>query len=111
MAATLTGKQKAAMLLLSLDAATASELLKDINPDTVRELAVELAYLDASGYSNSGQSLEYAREFCSSLRKKKEFKIKDFLKEMLNNTIGEEKAEQIQAQIQNLLQQRDPFIP
>jgi flagellar motor switch protein FliG len=45
----LTGKQKAAMLLMTLDAATAAELLKGIDPQVVQELAVELAYLDTTG--------------------------------------------------------------
>lgn len=106
----LTKKQKAAMLLMSLDPATASELLRDINPDTVRELAVELAYLDAAGFANVDQSLEYAKEFCRSLGVKEGFKIKNFLKEMLHKTVGAEKAEKIQSEIQGLLQQRDPFI-
>jgi flagellar motor switch protein FliG len=59
----LTGKQKAAMLLMSLDAATAAELLKGIDPQMVQELAVELAYLDTAGYHSGKQSLELARQF------------------------------------------------
>lgn len=107
----LSRKQKAAMLLMSLDTTTASELLRDVNPDTVRELAVELAYLDAAGYANAEQSLEFAREFATSLNVKEGFKIKTFLREMLNNTVGNDKANKIQGEISGLLQQRDPFIP
>lgn len=107
----LTRKQKAAMLLMSLDTTTAAELLRDVKPDTVRELAVELAYLDASGYASSQQSFEYAKEFCKGLTVKEGFKIKNFLREMLNNTVGKDKSEQIQNEIKGLLQQRDPFIP
>ncbi len=107
----LTRKQKAAMLLMSLDTTTASELLRDTRPETVRELAVELAYLDAAGYANKEESLEYAKEFCISLTVKEDFKIKNFLREMLNNTVGSDKSEQIQKEIKDLLQQRDPFIP
>ena len=106
----LNGKQKAAMLLLSLDAATAAELLKGVNHDVVQELAVEVAYLDASGFRSSQQSLEMVRKFCGSLQKKPEFKIKDFLKEMLKSSVGDEKAVKIQTQIRDLLQKRDPFI-
>jgi flagellar motor switch protein FliG len=106
-----TRKQKAAMLLMSLDTATATELLRDVKPETVRELAVELAYLDAAGYASTQESLEYAKEFCSGLAVKEKFKIKNFLREMLNNTVGSEKGEQIQNEIKGLLQQRDPFIP
>jgi len=108
---TLTRKQKAAMLLMSLDTATTSELLRDVKPEIVRELAIELAYLDAAGYATTQQSLEYVKEFCSGLRVKEGFKIKNFLGEMLKNAVGSDKAEQIQGQIKGLLQQRDPFIP
>jgi flagellar motor switch protein FliG len=64
----LTGKQKAAMLLMGLDAATATELLKDVNPELVQELALELAHLDAVGYHGGEQSTQIARQFCNSLQ-------------------------------------------
>jgi flagellar motor switch protein FliG len=106
----LTGKQKAAMLLMSLDIGTASELLKGIEPETVQELAVELSYLNASGYNNSRQNAEIARQFYSSLQSQPTFHFKGFLNEMLKSTVGDEKATQIQTQIQDLLYKRDPFI-
>jgi len=42
----LTGKQKAAMLLMSLDAPTATELVKGLDTEVVNELAVELSHLE-----------------------------------------------------------------
>ncbi|NIP28576.1 MAG: hypothetical protein GWN67_27965 [Phycisphaerae bacterium] len=105
----LTGKQKAAMLLMSLDAVTATELLKGVNPDLVQELAVELAYLDAAGYRSSKQSTQIARQFCNSLQTDEGFELKSFLNEMLTGTVGNEKAEQIQTQIQDLVHESDPF--
>jgi len=107
---TLTGKQKAAMLLMTLDSVTASELLKNIDRETVKDLAVELAYLDAAGHNNGEQSLELAREFYNSLQTGAKFHIGNFLNEMLKNTVGDEKTEDIKTQIQNSLQKRDPFI-
>jgi flagellar motor switch protein FliG len=107
----LTGKQKAAMLLTSLDAVTAAELLKGVKPEVVQELAVELAYLDASGLRNSRQTVEVASQFCNSLNTpKKGFHLNKFLNAMLKSTVGGEKAKQIQTEIGNLLQKRDPFI-
>jgi len=107
----LTGKQKAAMLLTSLDAVTAAELLKGVKPEVVQELAVELAYLDASGLRNGRQIIEVASQFCNSLNTaKKGFHINKFLDAMLKSTVGGEKAKQIQTEIGNLLQKRDPFI-
>jgi flagellar motor switch protein FliG len=98
------------MLLMSLDATTASELLKGVDPDVIQELAVELAYLDAAGYRNSKETTEVAQQFCNSLNSHETFQIDAFLNEMLKNTIGEDKAGQIKMQIQDLLHKRDPFI-
>ncbi len=106
----LTGKQKAAMLLMSLDAATAAELLRGVDAEVVQELAVELASLDAAGYRSSRQSLKLARQFSNSLQASEGFRLKGFLKEVLKSTVGQDKADQIQSQIQDLLYKRDPFI-
>jgi len=106
----LTGKQRAALLLTSLDAATAAELLKGIDAATVQELAVELTYLDAAGQRNARQTVDVARQFCKSLHEETGFGFRSFLKEMLRNTVGEEQARRIQQEIQSLLQKRDPFM-
>ena len=106
-----TGRQKAAILLTSLDAITATELLKGIKPEVVQELAVEMAYLDAMGMRGAQQSMEVASQFCNSLRpSNKGFRLKDFLDNMLKSTVGAEKAKQIQVQIDDLLRKRDPFM-
>jgi len=107
---TLTGKQKAALLLTSLDATTAAELLKGVDPRIVRELAVELSYLNASGYRNTTQIADVTQQFCRSLQKKPDFQFKNFLTEMLRSAVGEEPAKRIQHEIQDLLQKRDPFL-
>jgi len=98
------------MLLMSLDAATAAELLKGVDAEVVQELAVELASLDAAGYRSSRQSLRLARQFSNSLQASEGFHLKGFLKEVLKSTVGQDKAGQIQSQIQDLLYKRDPFI-
>ncbi len=106
----LTGKQKAAILLTTLDAATAAELLKGIDAATVQDLAVELSYLDASGYRDTRQTADVARQFCKSLQGETGFHFKRFLTDMLRHSVGEDQAKQIQQGIQNLLQRRDPFL-
>jgi flagellar motor switch protein FliG len=106
----LTGKQRAALLLTSLDAVTAAEMLKGIDAATVQELAVELSYLDASGFRDTRQTDEVARQFCKSLRQESGFHFKNFLRDMLRNSVGEDQARRIQQEIQNLLQKRDPFL-
>jgi flagellar motor switch protein FliG len=106
----LTGKQRAALLLASLDAATAAEMLKGVDANIVQELAVELSYLDAAGQRNARQTAEIARQFCKSLQDQSGFQFRNFLREMLRNTVGEDKAKQIQHDVQDLLQKRDPFL-
>ncbi len=108
----LTRKQKAALLLTSLDVATVGELLKGVDPKTVQELAVELGYLDAAGHRNARQTAEIARQFYSSLQTQSggSFHFKSFLREMLKSTVGEDKTKQIQQEIHDVLQKRDPFM-
>jgi flagellar motor switch protein FliG len=105
----LTGKQKAAMLLMSLDSTAAAELLKGVDAEAVQELAVELAHLDATGFTNNRQDLGAGRQSCKSLQPSHDFRINGFLKEVLKSSVGEEKTEQIQTGIQELLYKNDPF--
>jgi flagellar motor switch protein FliG len=106
-----TGIHKAAILLMSLDTATAAELLKGLAPDTVTNIAVELAYLDATGYRSREQSFAVAREFCDTIKKSTGGpQIKKFLGKMLESSVGVKKASEIQLQIDDLVKKRDPFI-
>ena len=105
----LKGRQKAAMLLMSLDAATAAELLKGINPELVQELAVELAYLDATGYQSGRQSTQVARQFCNSLQADQELNFKSYLEQMMTNKAGDEQVEHIRTQIKDVQRENDPF--
>jgi flagellar motor switch protein FliG len=108
----LTGKQKAAMLLVSMDSGTAVQLLKGLPPDDIQQIALELARIDASGQRDSKEEAKIAREFCNSLQKKQTqgFSIRGFLNEMLINILGKDKAGQIQSQIRKATKKRDPFI-
>jgi flagellar motor switch protein FliG len=105
---TLTGKRKAAMLLMSLDAATATELVRNLDSKVVQELAVELAYLDLADFKSSNKGNRIVRQFHHSLKARETFQLNDFLDKLLKSSIGQEKAEWIQAQIQDLL--CNPFV-
>jgi flagellar motor switch protein FliG len=107
----LTGRQKAALLLMSLDAATAAELLKGIDPEEIQDIAIELAKIDASRQANSKDQAKVAREFCKSLQEKQapQFSMKGFFDEMLVNALGKEKAEQIQSQIKKATLHNEMF--
>jgi flagellar motor switch protein FliG len=108
----LTGKQKAAMLLMSLDAVNAAELLKGMDAEVVEELAMELTSLDASGLCNAREQTKVVREFCNSLGEGQSHKVNigRFLNEMLMSILGREKAEQIQDQIKKATAKKDMFI-
>lgn len=107
----LTGRQKAAMLLMSLDAVTAAELLKGINPELIQELAVELAYLDATGYQSGKQSTQITRQFCNSLQADQELNFKGYLEQMMKSNTGNEKAGQNHTRKNDIRQESDPFAP
>ena len=49
-----TGIRKAALLLRTLDPATAGELLGAAPPEVVKQIATELVYLDATGQATGG---------------------------------------------------------
>ncbi|UCG46541.1 MAG: hypothetical protein JSU94_13665 [Phycisphaerales bacterium] len=97
------------MLLTSLDAATATELLKGIDTEVVQELAVELAQLNVAGHAGDRQSLTLARQFRDSLHDNKAFHVGGFFKELLSCTAGERRSVEIQSQVRALAQRDDPF--
>ncbi|MFH1448439.1 MAG: FliG C-terminal domain-containing protein [Candidatus Micrarchaeota archaeon] len=107
----LTGKQKAAMLLMSLDAATAAELLKGLSAEEIQEIAMELARIDASEHRDDKEQAKVAQEFCSSLQQEQTYKfnMKTFLNEMLVKILDKEKVEQIQSQVKKATEQKDLF--
>ena len=108
----LSGKQKAAMLLMSLDTITAVELLKGLDADEIQEITIELAKIDASEERDAKQQAKIAREFCNSLHREQnqKFNVKAFLNEMLVNVLDKDKAEQIQSQVKKATEQKDLFL-
>jgi flagellar motor switch protein FliG len=108
----LSGKQKAAMLLMSLDAVTAVELLKGLDAEEIREIAIELARIDASEKRDVKEQARVAREFCSSLQREQnqKFSVRSFLNEMLVDVLDKEKAEQIQTEIKKATEHKDLFL-
>lgn len=108
----LTGKQKAAMLLMSLDAATGTELLRGLGAEEIQEIAMELARFDASQQHDTKEQTKVVQEFCSSLRKEqtRRFSMRGFLNEMLVSVLGKDKAGQIQTQVRKVTEKKDPFV-
>lgn len=107
-----SGKQKAAMLLMSLDPLTATELLKGLSADEIQEIAMELARIDATGWRDVNEQAKIAQEFCNSLKmeQNRKFSVKAFLNEMLVNILDKEKVEQIQSEIKKATNKKDVFL-
>ena len=107
-----SGKQKAAMLLMSLDTLTAVELLKGLEADEIQEIAIELARIDASGQRDVKEQAKIIREFCNSLNLEQDqkFSVRSFLNEMLVNILDKEKIEQIQSQVKIATEKKDVFL-
>ena len=108
----LTGTKKAAMLLMSLDARTATELLKGLDTEEIQEIAMELARIKSSGQRGDDEQAKVAQEFCDSLQKEQtqRFSMKSFLNEMLVNVLDKEKAEQIQSLVKKASGKKDLFM-
>jgi flagellar motor switch protein FliG len=108
----LSGKQKAAILLMSLDTLTAVELLKGLDTDEIQDIAIELARIDASEHGDVKEQVKIVREFYNSLHQEQnqKFNVKAFLNEMLVNVLDKEKVEQIQSQVKKATEQKDLFL-
>jgi len=108
----MTGRQKAAMLLMSLDAATTVELLKGLEAEEIQEIAVELARIDAAQQPDTKEQAKVAQEFFNSLRRKRtpQFSMKSFLNQTLLSIVDKDKAEQIRSQIGKTPKKKDAFI-
>jgi len=106
-----TGKQKAAMLLMSLDATTATELLKGLGAQEIQEIAMELARFQASNDISTNEQTQIAQEFCSSLQQSqaRKFSMKTFLNEMLVTVLDKDTAEQIQSEVKKISGEKDLF--
>jgi len=105
---TVTGTRKAALLLMNLDPTTAGELLQSAEPNVIREIASELAYLQAVGQTPE-TAAESAKEFFGFL-KNKTGGGSAFLKQMLRHVLGEQQGKEILEEVQSAVQARDPFL-
>jgi len=108
----LSGKQKAAMLLMSLDSVTAVELLKGLDAEEIREIAIELARIEASEQRDVREQVKVVQEFCNTLQQEQnsKFSVRTFLNDMLVNILDKEKAEQIQSQVKIATEKKDVFL-
>lgn len=106
----LTGPQKAAMLLMNLDPPTAAELLGSAKPETITEIATELACLVQADEGQATADNELAQEILGVLMgSKKKSGGETFVKETLEILLGREKSRDVLRQVNERVQARDPF--
>ncbi len=106
----LTGIQKAASLLMSLDVATATELLKGLGAEEIQDIAMELARINASKEITADEQAQIAQEFCSSLQQEASgFSMKTFLNDMLITVLDKDSAERIQSEVTRISRSKDVF--
>ena len=107
----LMGKQKAAMLLMSLDATTASELLKGLGAQEIQEIAMELARIEASDGRYAREQKKIVQEFCHSLQREQTQKlsVNTFLNRILIDVLDKNEVEKIQSQVAKIAETEDLF--
>ena len=108
----LTGKQKAAMLLMNLDSLTAVELLKGLAAEEIQEIAIELARIDSMENRDAKEQARIALEFYNSLQRQQNqrFSVRAFLNEILVNILDKDKAERIQTEVKKATEHKDLFL-
>ena len=105
------GARKAALLLMSLDSASAAELLRNAPKAVVTDIAVEMAYLEAAGQGSKTVSVEPAKEFFTLLRGRKAGTSGSAqLTALLEKAVGRDQAGEILKLAQAAVQERDPFL-
>ncbi len=105
----LSGSQKAAMLLATLDAPAAAELLQSVRPETATEIAAELACIRSAG-SGSPQQQNAVEEFCRMLSNGSSSQdSSQYIRQVLRMSLGEEKFDDVFQDVQRKVKMRDPF--
>lgn len=107
----MTGIQKAAMLLMSLDTVTATELLKGLDAEGIQEIAMELSRICASGQRDADEQARITQEFYEILQKEQggRFSMKSFLNDVLVKALDKDKARQIQSRVAEISGKKDLF--
>jgi flagellar motor switch protein FliG len=108
----LRGVQKAAMLLTTLDPATALELLKGQPQEVIHRVALELSQLDARGMTGPENAATISREFVGELQKRNggTIHVKSFVTNLLQSAGGKDKVSEIQSRMKKAVLENDPFI-
>jgi flagellar motor switch protein FliG len=103
-----SGKQKAAMLLMTLDPESATELMGSITPEAMAAVGAEVSYLASNGIGREQAEEELAPELESFLHGQMEDQVA-FVRQMIEGALGEKECSDVMQQVQFLVKSRDPF--
>lgn len=103
----LTGKQKAAVLLITLGSQKSAEIFKHLNEDEIEELTLEIANMRTVTPEEKQEVIEDFYQLCLAQEYISEGGI-NYAKEVLEKALGEDKANNIINRLTSTLQVR-PF--
>jgi len=107
-----TGIQKAAMLLRTLDPATAGQLLQAAPPEAVPEIAAEILCIGEGTRQDRRLPDEPVTEFLGLLhRGKTDGGLETFVQQVIHSAVGEEQSQKILNEAWRIVDDRDPFLP
>jgi len=96
---------------MTLDSASASRLLADMDPDVVGQVAAEMAGMQED--EGGGTSLDAMKQFLGELRDRArragQFKARGFLQNVLPNVLGEQAADEVISNLDTVALEMDPF--
>jgi flagellar motor switch protein FliG len=99
----LTGKQKAAILLLALDVETASKVFKHLEPQEMEQLAIEISSLEGVSSSVVSAVIE---EFYQMMKAQEYIIVGgfDYAKTLLEKSLGPQRASEIVEKVHSMTQ-------
>jgi len=97
------------MLLMNLDARTASELLRAAPPDLLREISAELAYLHTAGKSTRKSGRQLVEQFHRELARGGELGGEMFIRGVFDESLGDQADEAVD-EVYDMVAHKDPFL-
>jgi len=107
---TAAGVRKAAILLRNLSPQTAGELLGAAPSETVKQIATELVYLDATGQTGGDTGSAPAVEFLGLLSGGGRRDLQSFVHDVVAGAVGREKSAEVLGEASRIAQDRAPFL-
>ncbi|MFP4356329.1 MAG: FliG C-terminal domain-containing protein [Phycisphaerae bacterium] len=103
-----TGRQKAAMLLMTLDPDSATELMGTISSDAMAAVGAEISCLYSAGIGREQAAEELQEELEMFLQGQMNDQVA-FVRQMIEGALGSEQSREVLNKVNFLVRSRDPF--